>query len=156
MRLNLVFFLFSIIIFGQTKITWLSIENLSSKLYGNTEINFEHPESIFYPKAVSQKKDKVFVSIKMNLKSNKDFQKIVYLSVEDFKIIETKILELNSKDIFNNLGCLDGYQTILKMGNSNSTITFDVYCLGGINTNFDKIINLVLEKLKIKKEEFYR
>lgn len=156
MKLSLIVFFLSILTFGQTKITWFNIHYSSFKLFSSTDISIEHPESMFYPINKKDKKQKALAVIKMNLESNRDYKKNVYLSLEDYKEIEDKLLELNSKDIFDSPACLDGYHLILTIGNQNSNTTFDVSCMQREDTNLHKVINFILEKLNIKEKDFYK
>lgn len=156
MKISLIIFLLSVFSFGQSKITWLDISYSSFKLYSSTSISIETPESNFYTVNKSKNDKKPIVTIKMNLKDDRDYKKTMYLSSEDYKEIETKLLELNSKDIFHNISCLDGYHLVLKIGDNNSHTTFDISCLKNKDTNIHQVINIILDKLKIKKEDFYR
>ncbi|MGV0832257.1 hypothetical protein ACTS9D_08515 [Empedobacter brevis] len=152
------FFIFfvahSICSFGQDQINYIEIENNSSHLWSNTTIYIESPKATFLsPK--NNRKDKVLIEIKMNLKEDRNYKTNKYIDLNDFEELSTKLLSLTAKDLFPQTGCLDGNHTTLSFSNNNNSVKYDVSCTNK-ETKFHQVLKFILDKINLKEKDFYR
>ncbi|HCC94927.1 MULTISPECIES: hypothetical protein [unclassified Empedobacter] len=144
----------SINTFGQDRINYIEIENTSSHLWSNTTIYIESPNANFQS-SKNNKKDKVLVEIKMNLKEDHDYKKVMYINLNDFEEISTKLLNLNPKDLFPHIQCLDGNHTILSFSNDSNSVKYNISCTNK-ETKFHQVLEFILDKINLKEKDFYR
>ena len=149
-KLLIVLFFSSISVFGQDKISLITIENISSHLWSNTTI-YIGPDT----KVSRTQKNKILVEIEMNLKEDRNYKKIKYIDQNDFEVISTILLTLNAKDLFPELGCLDGNHTTINFNNTNNSVEYKVSCSKN-NTNFHQVLKFILDKINLKETDFYR
>lgn len=155
--LFLIFTTISILVFSQEKINTLQIENYTGNTFPSyVSIIFENTNSQFHPKNTN---DVQVTYLKTLLKKEKE-EKIIFISKSDFKEIEDLILNLKFSDFIQNKRTIqmDGYNTKIQindLSNINSSIltleTTDIQ-----NNSLKPIIDLILKKLNLRYEEFYR
>jgi len=155
--LFLIFTTISILVFSQEKINTLQIENYAGNTFPSyVSITFENTNSQFHPKNTN---DVLVIFSKTLLKKEKE-EKIIFISKSDYKEIEDLILNLKFSDFIQNNRTIqmDGYNTKIQindLSNINSSIltleTTDIQ-----NNSFKPIIDLILKKLNLRNEEFYR
>ena len=146
------FIIISINTFGKDQINYIEIENISSHLWSNTTIYIESPNANFQS-SKNNKKDKVLVEIKMNLRENRDYKKDMYINLNDFEEISAKLLNLNPKDLFPQLLCLDGNHTILSFSNDSNFVKYNISCTNK-ETKFHQVLEFILDKINLKEKDF--